>query len=181
MLRALGVKGLPSPNGKSKYALIANHWWDQYTSSLDFCRRLKRQYAYALVTDDVSVGVRTCKPKCPPAPSQSTTGKRKQAPSNNSSWVKGLPANTLVTSQRIVGLDPGRNSLFTAVVHKQHATSSLQAAQLVKHQVLTWTRSRWQEASGIKHGKLKMELWLHDEVRLMCRPRGSCASCLGCW
>ena len=169
LLRALGVKGLPSLSGNSKYAFVANHWWGQYTSSPEFCRQVKRQYAYVLVIDGVSVGVWTCKPKCPPAPAESVTGKRKRAPSNNSSWVKGLPVNTLMTSQRIVGLDPGRNSLFTAVVHEQHATSSLQAAQLVKHKVFARTRSRWQEESGIKHGKLKRELWLHDEVWLMCR------------
>ena len=45
-----------------------------------------------------------------------------------------------------------------------HATSSLQAAQPAKHKVLTWTRSRWQNTSRIKHDILKRELWMQDVV-----------------
>ena len=165
MLRAAGVEGVPTSTHSAAFNANEKYWWDTFTCSVDFCRQLKRQYAYALVTDGVSVGVRTCKPNSV-TPPQPVTGKRKRAPKNNSSWVKGLPANTPITHQRIVGLDPGRNSLFTAVVHEQQATSSLQAAQLVKHKVLSWTRSRWQEESGIKHSKLKRELWLRDDPEL---------------
>ena len=37
-------------------------------------------------------------------------------------WVQGLPDRHLMQPARIVGLDPGRRALFTAVVHSQQVS-----------------------------------------------------------
>ena len=63
---------------------------------------------------------------------------------------------------RIVGLDPGRRALFTAVVHSQQAADSLQGERPCEHRYdsLSWSCSRWQEAAGIKFRLHKTELWI---------------------
>ncbi|KAA6417477.1 MAG: hypothetical protein FRX49_12556 [Trebouxia sp. A1-2] len=69
---------------------------------------------------------------------------------------------------RIVGLDPGRKALFTAVVHSQPAADSLHRGRPCesKYDTLSWSCSRWQEASGIKHRLRKSELWLNRKPAL---------------
>lgn len=157
------VGSLTKPSCK-EFVELQDYWWRIFTSSPHFCRQIKREFAHRLVTDGVSVGVATFRSKqddskedTPSIPAKSA--KRKRTASRSTAWVQGVPANTPLTAERILGLDPGRNSLFTAVIHQERATNNLQASQPIKHQVLSWSRSRWQEVSGIKHSKLKRELW----------------------
>ncbi|KAL3143517.1 hypothetical protein ABBQ38_002321 [Trebouxia sp. C0009 RCD-2024] len=155
--------GSLSTKSCSEFTANADHWWGIFTSSFQFCQRINRQFKHRLSTDGVSVGVTTFNSKQTQPPPPAKSAKRKRNASRPSTWVQGLPANTPLTATRILGLDPGRNSLFTAVIHEGQATDSLQAPIPIKHQVLSWSRSRWQEASGIKHAKLMRELWLHDD------------------
>ncbi|KAL3148147.1 hypothetical protein ABBQ38_014429 [Trebouxia sp. C0009 RCD-2024] len=155
--------GSLSTKSCSEFTANADHWWGIFTSSFQFCQRINRQFKHQLSTDGVSVGVTTFNSKQTQPPPPAKSAKRKRNASRPSTWVQGLPANTPLTATRILGLDPGRNSLFTAVIHEGQATDSLQAPIPIKHQVLSWSRSRWQEASGIKHAKLMRELWLHDD------------------
>ena len=156
-----------SKDSCSDFTAREDHWWRIFTSSPQFCQQIKRLFAHQLNTDGVSVGVVTFKKQQAQPPPPAKSKKRKHNASKPSAWVQGLPANTPITAARIIGLDPGRNSLFTAVIHEEHATNHLQAPQPIKHQVLSWSRSRWQEVSGIKHAKLMRELWIHDDPTVM--------------
>lgn len=73
--------------------------------------------------------------------------------------------------QRIVGLDPGRKSLFTAAIHSQSAADSLQqqhsfGANGTKYSTLSWSSGRWREASGINYRLNKTGLWLGQNFTL---------------
>ena len=83
-------------------------------------------------------------------------------------WVQGLPSRPLVQPARIVGLDPGRKALFTAVVHSQQVADILQGERPCEHRYnsLSWSCSRWQEAAGIKYRLHKTELWISRKVDL---------------
>ncbi len=97
-------------------------------------------------------------------------------------WVQGLPSRHLVQPARVVGLDPGRKALFTAVVHSQQATDGLQAKRPCEHRYdsLSWSCSRWQEAAGIKYRLLKTELWISRKpglnAALLATPTAKVAS-----
>ncbi len=97
-------------------------------------------------------------------------------------WVQGLPSRHLVQPARIVGLDPGRKALFTAVVHSQQAADGLQAGRPCEHRYdsLSWSCSRWQEAAGIKYRLLKTELWISRKpglnAALLATPTAKVAS-----
>ena len=67
-----------------------------------------------------------------------------------------------VGPEPIVGLDPGRKALFTAVVHSQQAANSLQEKRPCEHRCesLSGSCSRWQEAAGIKYRLHKTDLWI---------------------
>ncbi|KAL3146532.1 hypothetical protein ABBQ32_000777 [Trebouxia sp. C0010 RCD-2024] len=159
--------GSLSKKSCSEFTARADLWWRIFTSSPQFCQQIKRQFAHRLSTDGVSVGVTTFNSKQAQPPPPAKSAKRKRNASRPSTWVQGLPASTPITAPCILGLDPGRNSLFTAVIREEHATNSLQTPQPIKRQVLSWSRSRWQEVSGIKHPKLMRALWIHDDPILM--------------
>ena len=157
------VGTLSKPSCK-EFAKLQDYWWRIFTSSPHFCQRIKREFAHRLVTDGVSVGVATFRSKQDDSKEDTTSipaksAKRKRTASRSIAWVQGVPASTPLIAERILGLDPGRNSLFTAVIHEERATNNLQASQPIQHRVLSWSQSRWQEVSGIKHSKLKRELW----------------------
>ncbi|DBA98564.1 TPA: hypothetical protein ACH3X1_014367 [Trebouxia sp. C0004] len=61
-----------------------------------------------------------------------------------------------------------RKALFTAVVHSQQAADSLHGGRLCqsKYESLSWSCSRWQEASGIKFRLQKAELWISRKPAL---------------
>ncbi|DBA77989.1 TPA: hypothetical protein ACH3X1_009144 [Trebouxia sp. C0004] len=102
-------------------------------------------------------------PSAPPA-----SKKRKRQEQSVVEWVQGLPGRHLVQPQRIVGLDPGRKALFTAVVHSQQAADSLRGERPCQHRYdsLSWSCSRWQEAAGIKYRLHKTKLWISRKADL---------------
>ncbi len=93
-----------------------------------------------------------------------------------------LPNRHLVQPACIVGLDPGRKALFTAVVHSQQAADGLQAGRPCEHRSdnLSWSCSRSQEAAGIKYRLLKTELWISRKpglnAALLATPTAKVAS-----
>ncbi|DBB00970.1 TPA: hypothetical protein ACH3X1_000880 [Trebouxia sp. C0004] len=102
-------------------------------------------------------------PSAPPA-----SKKRRRQEQSVIEWVQGLPDRHLVQPPRNVGLDPGRKALFTAVVHSQQAADSLHGGRLCqsKYASLSWSCSRWREASGIKFRLQKVELWISRKPAL---------------
>ncbi|DBA78717.1 TPA: hypothetical protein ACH3X1_008629 [Trebouxia sp. C0004] len=94
--------------------------------------------------------------------------KRRRQEQSVIEWVQGLPDRHLVQLPRIVGLDPGRKARFTAVVHSQQAADSLHGGRLCqsKYASLSWSCSRWREASGIKFRLQKAKLWISRKPAL---------------
>ena len=92
--------------------------------------------------------------------------------SRQAEWVKDLPDRHIDQTHRIVGLDPGRKSLFTAAIHSQSAAGSLQDQRThestpdSKYTTMSWSSSRWREASGIKFRLHKTQLWFSRNVSL---------------
>ncbi|DBA94694.1 TPA: hypothetical protein ACH3X1_002255 [Trebouxia sp. C0004] len=97
-------------------------------------------------------------------------------------WVQGLPTRRLVQPARIVGLDPGRKALFTAVGHNQQAADSLHGKRPCEHRYdsLSWSCSRWQEAAGIKYRLHNTDLWISRKpdlnTALLATPTAKVAS-----
>ena len=176
------MEGLPSlasgDTGCKAFIANQNSWWERHTDCINFSRRAersRRNFKHQVQTDGVSVSVlmfqshdaspaaASTTPSAPPA-----SKKRKRQKQNANEWVQGLPDRHLIQPQRIVGLDPGRKALFTAVVHNQQAAESLQAMRPCEHKYdsLSWTRSRWQEAAGIKYRLHKTDLWISRKADL---------------
>ena len=172
-----GLPSLSSRGDAGCKAFTANQdsWWELHTDCISFCKRAersRRRFKHQLQTDGVSVSVLMFQPHAaPPAASTTTPAaskKRKRQEQDVSQWVQGLPDRHLLQPQRIVGLDPGRKALFTAVVHSQQAAESLQAARPCQHRYdsLSWSCSRWQEAAGIKYRLHKTKLWISRKAAL---------------
>ena len=175
------MEGLPSLSSKKdtgcqEFIANANSWWERHTDAVSFSKRSDssgRTFNHQVQTDGVSVSVLMIQPHAASLDASSTTPsappaskKRKRQEQHSSEWVQGLPDRYLDQPQRIVGLDPGRKALFTAVVHSQQAAESLQSAQPTKYDSLSWSRSRWQEAAGIKYRLHKTNLWLSSRPSL---------------
>ena len=183
LLKAAGVEGLPSLSSKGDTgckAFIAdqNSWWEHHTNCLTFSKRSersKRTFHHQVQTDGVSVSVLMFQPHAVSVDASSTTPlappaskKRRRQEQNSNEWVQGLPDRYLDQPQRVVGVDPGRKALFTAVVHSQQAAESLQSAHPCEHKYesLSWSCSRWQEAAGIKYRLHKTKLWISRDAGL---------------
>ena len=161
-------------------AFIADQdsWWGRHTDCISFSRRAersRRSFKHQVSTDGISVSVLMFQPHgASPTASSATLStsaagkKRRRQEQTSNEWVRGLPDRHLSQPARIVGLDPGRKALFTAVIHSQQAAGSLQAARPCEHKYdsLSWSCSRWQEAAGIKYRLHKTELWINRRADL---------------
>ena len=71
-----------------------------------------------------------------------------------------------------LGCYPGRKSLFTAVIYSQSAADSLQNQRThestpdSRYTTMSWSSSRWHEASGINFRLHKTELWVNRNLSL---------------
>ncbi|KAA6418449.1 MAG: hypothetical protein FRX49_11609 [Trebouxia sp. A1-2] len=178
LLKAAGWANLPSlsPAGEKKFTAERASWWQRCTDYQSFCthtQRTHREFHFQVETDGISVSILMFQPasgsaSAPPVAPNSKKRKRRQQQQTSSAWVSGLPDSQLLQAPRIVGLDPGRKALFTAVVHSQPAADSLHRGRPCesKYDTLSWSCSRWQEASGIKHRLRKSELWLNRKPAL---------------
>ena len=83
--------------------------------------------------------------------------------------MRGTDAAVIKQAQpdgRLVALDPGQHSIFTAAVHdREDMEQHLQAASLTlsqRYRTFSWSNSRWREVSGSKEHKAKSDKWLQD-------------------
>ncbi|KAL3145756.1 hypothetical protein ABBQ38_015136 [Trebouxia sp. C0009 RCD-2024] len=162
-----------------------DYWWSCFTNCISLSRwtaptsdRLRfHTFHDEVQTDGVSVSVLMFQPHPAQSPSahtqQSSTRsrKRKRQQQTSEEWVRGLSDRNIGQPQRIVGLDPGRKSLFTAAIHSQSAADSLQqqhsfGANGTKYSTLSWSSGRWREASGINYRLNKTGLWLGQNFTL---------------
>ena len=179
LLMAAGIPNVPSltsGTGAKECIQQQESWWSQYTDCINFSKRAqqsRRRFKFQVQTDGISVSVlmfqpfaepltqpNTAAPPPPPAPNRKCKRQQQGSRAAAGEWVQGLPNRHLVQPARIVGLDPGRKALFTAVVHSQQPADGLQAGRTCEHRYdsLSWSCSRWQEAAGIKYRLLKTEL-----------------------
>jgi hypothetical protein len=72
-------------------------------------------------------------------------------------------------STRVVAVDPGRNPIFTAVVHNVDAMDTLQAEYPanVKHETISWTRGRYHHEAGHTHRKNVTKLWTEKNPHII--------------
>ena len=107
-----------------------------------------------------------------PAQTPSTSNpkgqKRKQEQQTGAEWVRDSSDRNIGQIHRVVGLDPGRKSLFTAAIHSQSAADSLQEQRSheTKYSTLSWSSNRWREASGINYRVHKTQLWFCKDFNL---------------
>ncbi|DBA87522.1 TPA: hypothetical protein ACH3X1_004553 [Trebouxia sp. C0004] len=158
LLKAAGIANVPSLSankGAKEFIQHQESWWNQYTACINFSKRTqqsRRCFKFQVQTDGVSVSVLMFQPFAeastqtniaPPPPPPGRKRKRQQQGSS-------------------------RKALFTAVVHSQQAADSLHGGRLCqsKYESLSWSCSRWQEASGIKFRLQKAELWISRKADL---------------
>ncbi|DBA74949.1 TPA: hypothetical protein ACH3X1_010296 [Trebouxia sp. C0004] len=185
LLKAAG-EDVPSLATKEckRFTSLPDYWWSRFTNCIGFSRwaaprsgrRRFHNFSDEVQTDGVSVSVLYFQPhpaQSPVADTQSATRsrKRKRQQQTSAEWVRGLSDRNIGQAQRIVGLDPGRKSLFTAAIHSQAAADSLQqqrsfGSTRTKYSTLSWSSGRWREASGINYRLNKTQLWLSQNCTL---------------
>ncbi|KAL0035188.1 hypothetical protein WJX79_005103 [Trebouxia sp. C0005] len=165
---------LPNLNSRITHDLVEVKkvfWWMMFTGCPQFCKKLsirKKGWHFdrEVLTDGVSVSIVLAQfpspapyailptmtphqlPKKPPPPAPSVTG------------PVGATHPVVQTAGRIVGLDPGRNSLFVAVVHSQRAHTMIGAPQPTpadKYATFGWSRSKWYDSSDIDRRNARMQ------------------------
>lgn len=154
-------------------------FWNRFTDCIGFSKRTvqsRRRFHHEVSTDAVSVSVCMFQPALPssvPQPATAVKGKkRKRQQQDATEWVKGLASRNLGQTDRFMGLDPGRRSLFTAAIHSEPAANSLHGGRHRKgnrraqYKTLSWSSSRWRKASGIKFRLHKTEMWLSRDPAL---------------
>ena len=170
-----------SKQGCKDFTQQSDYWWARYTNCISFSRRppvppfpnirLFHTFQGEVQTDGVSVSVLMFQPQHAQPP-PTLARKRKRQRQTSTEWVKDLPDRHIDQTHRIVGLDPGRKSLFTAAIHSQSAAGSLQDQRThestpdSKYTTMSWSSSRWREASGIKFRLHKTQLWFSRNVSL---------------
>jgi hypothetical protein len=106
-----------------------------------------KEFANMIVTDGLSASVLVSSPKSPDG--EFTQTLQEQA------------SQLFKSASRIVAVDPGRNPVFTAVVHDVEAMSYLKAPESsnTKHEVIKWTKQRFYHEAGYTHRNRITKLW----------------------
>ena len=140
-----------------------DRWWLSQTECLNFARHHRRgwDFGYTVSTDGVSVSI--CLQHANTAPwTLHPSVIAGPAPSQPVEGVVGQNPGNLATASRIVGIDPGKISIFTAVVHSQQADQTLTAQHPVKYETVHWTTGRWKEDSGANYRQARVDKWLRQ-------------------
>ncbi|KAL3142401.1 hypothetical protein ABBQ38_002736 [Trebouxia sp. C0009 RCD-2024] len=209
LLHQAEVPNLPTfstkgDNGEARFTQDDDKWWRQCTGAPAFCDSIKKKFAHRVSTDGYSASVITRRPLRQPVPAApSRPPKRKRGTSDaadcvdpNKQWVRGVDAEAIrqVASSTnpqqegyLVALDPGRRSIFTAVVHdpnpnvdSQQHLQDPQPHSLDKYFSLSWSNKRWHEVSGSNESKAKSKHWLQEapavQAALLSTPSPKTAS-----
>ena len=170
----LGVKcGNLTPAGESVFTAYASWWWAKRTRAVAFCQYIERQFGHRVVTDGYSASIILLKsatnahhPPPPPQPRRLTKCKRDPPPA---AWVRGLSPpdfqHAVQSGCHIVGVDPGRRPLVTAVTYNSDAQYR-DATPNPPYCVSSWIKARWYEVSGINHHALKTSQWFTREPQV---------------
>ena len=133
-------------------------WWSSHTECLKFALDHRRgwDFGYVVSTDGVSVSIGFIKADTQPPPLPQDAIRGVVSPS-------GANPINLQCPPRIVGLDPGRINILTAVVHSQQAADTVGNAVPSKYETIQYTSGRWYEASGANFRTAKVHKWLRQD------------------
>lgn len=152
-------KSLPNLNSSQDTGcnLFISHqdiWWLSHTRCMSFAQRHRRDWAfgYQVSTDGVSVSI-----GFELAIQVQQLGQPQP--------VGGVLGPFLPNLQHacIVGLDPGRINIYTAVVHTQQAAQTLLQPSADKYETLHCTAARFREQSGASARSAKVARWLRTD------------------
>ncbi|DBA99902.1 TPA: hypothetical protein ACH3X1_013786 [Trebouxia sp. C0004] len=143
LLKAAGFANMPSPSKEDIKQFTADRasWWQRYTDYRSFCTNTdctQRHFHFQVETDSISVSILMFQPSSASAPPVAPNSKKQTATTT-----------------------AGHLSMAN-----QQLTACTEDAPVNKYDTLSWSCSRWQEASGIKHRLRKTELWLHRKPAL---------------
>lgn len=122
--------------------------WEYYFNTRLVCRSERKDFEEFMVTDGLSASLIVSRPK---KPCEEVTKQSEQLRAQH----------LLETATRVVAVDPGRNPIFTAVVHDDAAMESLQShnPENVKHEVIKWSKRRFYQEAGYTHRNRVTKLW----------------------
>lgn len=144
------VKHLEHLTTAETAALDINEMWKKYFNQDIFATKGKKQFGQFIVTDGMSVSITYCSPK-----SENTAKTRPKV-------------NYSLQGQRILGLDPGRKKLLTAVVHDNACLNSISKArnENVHNEVIAWSKGRFYEECGYTERNRIAKVW-SDKNRIV--------------
>ncbi|KAL3131781.1 hypothetical protein ABBQ38_007499 [Trebouxia sp. C0009 RCD-2024] len=161
---------LPNLGHENSSAFIAHQdiWWLAHTRCMAFAQRHRHHwnFGYHVSTDGVSVSIGLELEA--PVPGQPLHPYRlaQLAPPGQPQPVQGVLGpflHNLQSAPRIVGIDPGRINIYTAVVHTPQAAQTLQQPSPVKYQTLKCTAASFREQSGANARTTKVAKWLKTD------------------
>ena len=180
------MAGLPSfstsdkQDGEAAFTRDADIWWGNCTGAPSFCAAIKKEFQHRVTTDGYSASVTTVRmpadgQAASTAPASQQKKRKRAAAANdpNQQWVRGVDAGAIKQAQldgRLVAVDPGRRSIFTAAVHdREGLEQDLQADSPIPSQRyprFSWSNKRWHEVSGTNEHNAKSRKWLQDAPAL---------------
>ena len=132
-----------------------------------FAERHRRgwQFDYVVTTDGVSVNIGFERSLTPwaPHPAQPQQPGQPQPPPQPVTGVLGPHLPNLHLAPRIVGLDPGRINIYTAVMHSPQAAQTLQQPSCVQYETLQCTAASFRDWSGAKTRCAKVARWMKGD------------------
>ena len=135
-----------------------------------FAQRHRRgwQFDYVVTTDGVSVNIGFERSLTPwaPHPAQPQQPGLPQPPPQPVNGVLGPHLPNLHLAPRIVGLDPGRINIYTAVVHTPQAAQTLQQPSCTRYETLQCTAASFAVRSGSKARCAKVARWMKQDRTL---------------
>ena len=131
---------------------------------MQFAQRHRRgwQFDYVVTTDGVSVNIGFERSLTPwvPHPAQPQQSGQPQPQPQPVRGVLGPQLPNLHLAPRIVGLDPGRINIYTAVVHTPQAAQTLQQPSCTQYETLQCTAASFAVRSGAKARCAKVARWM---------------------
>ena len=119
--------------------------------------RREWDFGEVIETDGVSVNIGFIHKIAPPPSTD---------PPQPHDGVLGTWSPSIQDAHRIIGIDPGRINMFTAVVHSPQSAQTLTHAQPGKYSSLHWTQGNWYEASGANFRSAKVSAWLNKSHKV---------------
>jgi hypothetical protein len=127
--------------------LTGRDLWEYYFNTRSIFKSERKEIEEFMVTDGLSASLVVSRPKTSEDSVKKTEQKR----------AKEL----LESANRVVASDPGRNPIFTAVVHNEAAMETLRtdSPNNVKHEVIQWSKRKFYHEAGYIHRGKVTKLW----------------------